>query len=235
MIVVDNGSAPRDRTRTRRRAGGRAPGAAPRPPPSHARARGRPQRRLALARGALVAFTDDDCRPTPDWLEAMARGVAEHPGAVLQGPTRPTRPSATATGGRPTRCASSAWARSTRRATSSIRAPCSSALDGFDEASGCAPPARTPTWPGGPSSPAPAPRSPRPPWCCTRSSAWGARASGDRRALGARSKGAGRTSRLAHDALPGPVLERLALPPVALAARQRRDRAGCAASCWPAT
>jgi GT2 family glycosyltransferase len=42
-----------------------------------------------LAEAPLVAFTDDDCRPTPGWLEAMVAACAEHPGAVLQGPTRP--------------------------------------------------------------------------------------------------------------------------------------------------
>jgi hypothetical protein len=41
------------------------------------------------ARAALVAFTDDDCRPEPDWLERLlARGGSE-PGAVVQGATRP--------------------------------------------------------------------------------------------------------------------------------------------------
>jgi GT2 family glycosyltransferase len=42
-----------------------------------------------LARAPLVAFTDDDCRPEPGWLEAMVTACAEHPGAVIQGPTRP--------------------------------------------------------------------------------------------------------------------------------------------------
>ena len=42
-----------------------------------------------LARAPLVAFTDDDCRPTPGWLEALVAAAREHPGAVLQGPTRP--------------------------------------------------------------------------------------------------------------------------------------------------
>jgi hypothetical protein len=36
-----------------------------------------------------VAFTDDDCRPGPGWLRAMVAACATHPGAVIQGPTRP--------------------------------------------------------------------------------------------------------------------------------------------------
>ena len=41
------------------------------------------------ARADLVAFTDDDCVADSRWLE-HARGVAQrHPGAVIQGPTRP--------------------------------------------------------------------------------------------------------------------------------------------------
>jgi hypothetical protein len=40
------------------------------------------------ARGALILFTDDDCRPAPDWV-ARALGRAQRdPGAVLQGRTR---------------------------------------------------------------------------------------------------------------------------------------------------
>ncbi|CAB4859050.1 MAG: glycosyltransferase [Actinobacteria bacterium] len=52
--------------------------------PAGARQRGWPE-----ARGALVAFTDDDCRPEPTWLE---EGLAAHlafPGSVIQGKTRP--------------------------------------------------------------------------------------------------------------------------------------------------
>jgi glycosyltransferase involved in cell wall biosynthesis len=42
-----------------------------------------------LARAPLVAFTDDDCAPAPGWLSAGLRAHACHPGAVIQGPTRP--------------------------------------------------------------------------------------------------------------------------------------------------
>jgi GT2 family glycosyltransferase len=45
---------------------------------------------LASARGAIVAFTDDDCRPRPGWLAALAAGVGANPpraagGATLNG------------------------------------------------------------------------------------------------------------------------------------------------------
>jgi GT2 family glycosyltransferase len=42
-----------------------------------------------VARAPLVAFTDDDCRPEPQWLEAALHVAREHPGALIQGPTRP--------------------------------------------------------------------------------------------------------------------------------------------------
>jgi GT2 family glycosyltransferase len=41
------------------------------------------------ARGELVAFTDDDCRPEPGWLEALLAEAARNPGQVVQGATRP--------------------------------------------------------------------------------------------------------------------------------------------------
>jgi GT2 family glycosyltransferase len=41
------------------------------------------------ARGELVAFTDDDCRPEPDWLELMVAAAERAPGAVIQGRTKP--------------------------------------------------------------------------------------------------------------------------------------------------
>ncbi len=39
------------------------------------------------ARGELIAFTDDDCRPSPDWLEQLV--AAYRPGAIVQGATEP--------------------------------------------------------------------------------------------------------------------------------------------------
>jgi glycosyltransferase involved in cell wall biosynthesis len=42
-----------------------------------------------MARGELVAFTDDDCRPDEGWLAALVEGAAAAPGRVVQGATRP--------------------------------------------------------------------------------------------------------------------------------------------------
>jgi GT2 family glycosyltransferase len=39
--------------------------------------------------GAVIAFTDDDCVPQPDWLEAGLRALAANPGAIVQGRTQP--------------------------------------------------------------------------------------------------------------------------------------------------
>ena len=41
------------------------------------------------AQAPLIAFTDDDCRPEPDWLERLHSVAAAHPGAIVQGATRP--------------------------------------------------------------------------------------------------------------------------------------------------
>ncbi len=89
VVVVDNGSAPatwevleravaagglRLRTirheRTLGPAGGRNSG-------------------WRLARAALIAFTDDDCVPEPDWLAAGLSASGRHPGAIIQGRTEP--------------------------------------------------------------------------------------------------------------------------------------------------
>jgi hypothetical protein len=42
-----------------------------------------------MARGELVAFTDDDCRPEPEWLEQLLAAARARSGAVIQGRTRP--------------------------------------------------------------------------------------------------------------------------------------------------
>lgn len=42
----------------------------------------------ARARGTLLAFTDDDCRPTREWLVRLAREHARDPGVMLGGHTR---------------------------------------------------------------------------------------------------------------------------------------------------
>lgn len=41
------------------------------------------------ARAPLVAFTDDDCRPAPGWIEALLSAAAGAPEAFLQGRTEP--------------------------------------------------------------------------------------------------------------------------------------------------
>jgi GT2 family glycosyltransferase len=41
------------------------------------------------ARGRLVLFTDDDCRPDEHWVQQALDGAAEHPEMVLQGRTLP--------------------------------------------------------------------------------------------------------------------------------------------------
>jgi GT2 family glycosyltransferase len=40
------------------------------------------------ARAETILFTDDDCRPPPDWLANARAAVARHPGAIVQGTTR---------------------------------------------------------------------------------------------------------------------------------------------------
>lgn len=50
--------------------------------PSAARNRG-----VDAASAPLVAFTDDDCLPRPEWLERLVAGEREHPGALVGGST----------------------------------------------------------------------------------------------------------------------------------------------------
>jgi glycosyltransferase involved in cell wall biosynthesis len=42
-----------------------------------------------MTEGPLIAFTDDDCRPEPEWLEALLMASQRAPGAIVQGKTRP--------------------------------------------------------------------------------------------------------------------------------------------------
>jgi GT2 family glycosyltransferase len=42
-----------------------------------------------MARAPLVAFTDDDCRPEPDWLAELLAGARREPGAIVQAAVRP--------------------------------------------------------------------------------------------------------------------------------------------------
>jgi glycosyltransferase involved in cell wall biosynthesis len=37
----------------------------------------------------LIAFTDDDCRPEPEWLERLLTAARGAPGGIIQGATRP--------------------------------------------------------------------------------------------------------------------------------------------------
>jgi GT2 family glycosyltransferase len=41
-----------------------------------------------MAGAPLVAFTDDDCRPEPEWLEQLLAAAGANPGAIVQGAVR---------------------------------------------------------------------------------------------------------------------------------------------------
>ena len=41
-----------------------------------------------MARAPRIAFTDDDCRPEPEWLEALVAASRANPEAIVQGATR---------------------------------------------------------------------------------------------------------------------------------------------------
>lgn len=45
------------------------------------------QRGVAEARGEFLAFTDDDCLPTPTWLEKLVAALRENPEAMVGGST----------------------------------------------------------------------------------------------------------------------------------------------------
>jgi glycosyltransferase involved in cell wall biosynthesis len=42
-----------------------------------------------LAKADLIAFVDDDCEPSPEWLERLVAAAREHPGSIIAGPTTP--------------------------------------------------------------------------------------------------------------------------------------------------
>ena len=42
-----------------------------------------------MAAADLIAFVDDDCRATPEWLERLVAGAEANPGAIVQGATDP--------------------------------------------------------------------------------------------------------------------------------------------------
>jgi GT2 family glycosyltransferase len=48
-------------------------------------------RGVASARGAQLAFTDDDCVPEPEWLERLSRALGDHElvAGAIRSPTRP--------------------------------------------------------------------------------------------------------------------------------------------------
>jgi glycosyltransferase involved in cell wall biosynthesis len=43
---------------------------------------------LSNTSGELVAFTDDDCRPRPNWLSSIAAGYLNNPESAMAGPVR---------------------------------------------------------------------------------------------------------------------------------------------------
>lgn len=86
LVVVDN--APRD-SRTRRVVETLAPGAVyvVEPVPGLPRAR---NAGIRAASGDVVAFTDDDCRPIPSWIQTTARSFAADPAlGCVTGPILP--------------------------------------------------------------------------------------------------------------------------------------------------
>lgn len=46
------------------------------------------QRGVEASRGTFIAFTDDDCRPSPDWLSRLHSALERRPGNAVGGPTR---------------------------------------------------------------------------------------------------------------------------------------------------
>jgi GT2 family glycosyltransferase len=98
VIVVDDGSSDATQhvlTREARRGELRLciPPPVSRAGPASARNRG-----WRLARAPVVAFTDDDCVPTPTWLATLLRATRSHPEAIVRGRTLPNPAEAHALG-----------------------------------------------------------------------------------------------------------------------------------------
>jgi glycosyltransferase involved in cell wall biosynthesis len=80
VIVIDNGSTDGSRA-VAEAAGGVIVLDEPTPGSYHARNKG-----LRMARGRIIAFTDADCAPSPDWLEKSLARLADAPDvAILAG------------------------------------------------------------------------------------------------------------------------------------------------------
>jgi glycosyltransferase involved in cell wall biosynthesis len=89
VVVVDNGSGPETAALLEREAS--RPGVTVRSV-RHEVTRGPAGGRNTgwrLSTAPLVAFTDDDCRPDRRWLEEVVSIAELHPGAIIQGPTKP--------------------------------------------------------------------------------------------------------------------------------------------------
>jgi GT2 family glycosyltransferase len=82
VIVVDDSGGPEIRRVAE------ASGVGPRVvKPDHTGPSGARNAGAAAAKGAFVAFTDDDCEPTPQWLPALLEALGANPGAAVGGVT----------------------------------------------------------------------------------------------------------------------------------------------------
>jgi GT2 family glycosyltransferase len=63
--------------------------------PSHTGPSGARNAGAGAARSEFVAFTDDDCEPSPGWLPALEKALADNPGAAVGGVTVNGVPAAT--------------------------------------------------------------------------------------------------------------------------------------------
>lgn len=82
VIVVDDGSEVSPRPQVEEASAGLTIRILEQANAGPARARNRGARQ---ARGKYLAFTDDDCRPTPSWLRELGAALARAPGAIAGG------------------------------------------------------------------------------------------------------------------------------------------------------